>query len=125
LPLEVSYDVRLIEKHNRRGQPILVLPNVDGVGSLSMVDDLGKTEFLECAVVSAEYSNDCTTVYGCPRRIESHVLFEPQDFMARLAALVPRPKAHLVRYHGLFAPNARERAGIVARPKAASKAGGA
>ena len=28
-------------------------------------------------------------------------------------------------YHGLFAPNARERAGIVARPKAASKAGGA
>jgi len=55
----------------------------------------------------------------------THVLFEPQDFMARLAALVPRPKAHLVRYHGLFAPNARERAGIVARPKAASKAGGA
>ena len=45
--------------------------------------------------------------------------------MARLAALVPRPKAHLVRYHGLFAPNARERAGIVAGPKAASKAGGA
>jgi hypothetical protein len=34
-------------------------------------------------------------------------------------------KAHLVRYHGLFAPNARERAGIVAGPKAASKAGGA
>jgi hypothetical protein len=34
--------------------------------------------------------------------------------MARLAALVPRPKAHLVRYHGLFAPNVRERAGIVA-----------
>jgi hypothetical protein len=55
----------------------------------------------------------------------THVLFEPQDFMARLAALVPRPKAHLVRYHGLFAPNARERAGIVASPKAASKAGGA
>ena len=55
----------------------------------------------------------------------THVLFEPHDFIARLAALVPRPKAHLVRYHGLLAPNARERAGIVARPKAASKAGGA
>jgi hypothetical protein len=52
----------------------------------------------------------------------THVLFEPQDFIARLAALVPRPKAHLVRYHGVFAPNARERAGIVARPKVASKA---
>jgi hypothetical protein len=52
----------------------------------------------------------------------THVLFEPQDFIARLAALVPRPKAHLVRYHGLFAPNARERGSIVARPDAAIKA---
>ena len=52
----------------------------------------------------------------------THVLFEPQDFIARLAALVARPKAHLVRYHGVFAPNARERASIVARPKLASKA---
>ena len=52
----------------------------------------------------------------------THVLFEPQDFIARLAALVPRPKVHLVRYHGLFAPNARERAGVVPRPKLESKA---
>jgi hypothetical protein len=51
----------------------------------------------------------------------THVLFEPHDFIARLAALVPRPKAHLVRYHGVFAPNARERADIVARPKVVSK----
>ena len=51
----------------------------------------------------------------------THVLFEPQDFIARLAALVPRPKAHLVRYHGLLAPNARQRADIVARPKVAVK----
>jgi len=55
----------------------------------------------------------------------THVLFEPQDFIARLAVLVPRPKAHLVRYHGVFAPNARERAGIVARPKVANKASAA
>ncbi len=34
----------------------------------------------------------------------THVLFEPVDFIARLAALVPRPRAHLIRYHGLFAP---------------------
>ncbi|MBT6272555.1 MAG: hypothetical protein HOI95_00275 [Chromatiales bacterium] len=27
---------------------------------------------------------------------------EPQDFIARLAALVPRPNVHLVRYHGLL-----------------------
>lgn len=36
----------------------------------------------------------------------THVLFEPIDFIARLAALVPRPRAHLVRYHGVFAPSA-------------------
>ena len=45
----------------------------------------------------------------------THVLFEPDDFIARLAALVPRPRAHLVRYHGLFAPNARHRHLIVPR----------
>ncbi len=38
------------------------------------------------------------------------------DFMARLAALVPRPRAHLVRYHGVFAPNAKHRHHIVTRP---------
>ena len=27
-------------------------------------------------------------------------LFEPLDFLARLAALVPRLRSHLVRYHG-------------------------
>ena len=43
----------------------------------------------------------------------THVLFEPLDFMARLAALVPRPRVHLVRYHGLFAPNAKHRHRVV------------
>ncbi len=37
-------------------------------------------------------------------------LFEPLDFVARVAALVARPRAHLMRYHGVFAPNARHRA---------------
>jgi hypothetical protein len=46
----------------------------------------------------------------------THVLFEPLDFMARLAALVPRPRTHLVRFHGLFAPNARHRRLVVPAP---------
>jgi hypothetical protein len=45
----------------------------------------------------------------------THVLFEPLDFLARLPALVPRPRVHLVRYHGLFAPNAKHRQHIVRR----------
>ncbi len=35
----------------------------------------------------------------------THVVFEPLDFMARLAALVPNPRINLTRYHGVFAPN--------------------
>ena len=72
-------------------------------------------------------------MYECRGRQDAESgLFEPEDFsrscascardisasvhvIARLAALAPRPRAHLVRYHGLFAPNARERPGIVAR----------
>ena len=37
------------------------------------------------------------------------VVFEPLDFMARLAALVPPPRVNLTRYHGVFAPNHRLR----------------
>ena len=36
----------------------------------------------------------------------SSVIFERQDFMAKLAVLVPAPRAHLTRYHGVFGPAA-------------------
>ena len=36
----------------------------------------------------------------------THSVLEPVDFMARLAALVPPPRVHLTRYHGVFAPPA-------------------
>jgi hypothetical protein len=37
------------------------------------------------------------------------VAFEPVDFVARLAALVPKPRVNLTRYHGVLAPNHRWR----------------
>ena len=37
------------------------------------------------------------------------VVFEPLDFIARLAALVPTPRVNLTRYRGVFAPNHRLR----------------
>jgi len=37
----------------------------------------------------------------------------PLEFMQRLAALVPRPRLHLIRFHGVLAPNARLRALVV------------
>jgi len=42
----------------------------------------------------------------------THVLFEPLDFIARLAALVPKPRVNLTRYHGVFAPNSAHRARV-------------
>jgi hypothetical protein len=43
----------------------------------------------------------------------THVIFEPPDFLARLAALVPSPGVNLTRYHGFFAPNHGLRALVV------------
>ena len=40
----------------------------------------------------------------------THVEFEPVEFIAKLAALVPPPRVHLTRFHGVFAPNANWRA---------------
>jgi len=41
------------------------------------------------------------------------VVFEPLAFMARLASLVPPPRMHRTRYHGLWAPHAAHRAMVV------------
>ena len=46
----------------------------------------------------------------------THVVLDPIDFIARLAALVPRPRAHLTRYHGVFAPNCKHRHRIIPNP---------
>jgi hypothetical protein len=40
----------------------------------------------------------------------TYVIFEPLDFIARLAALVPKPRVNLTRFHGVFAPNSKHRA---------------
>lgn len=42
----------------------------------------------------------------------THVIFEPLDFISRLAALVPKPRMNLTRNHGVFAPNSQYRAGV-------------
>ena len=40
----------------------------------------------------------------------THIVLEPLDLMARLAALVPPPRMHLTRFHGVFAPHSKLRA---------------
>jgi len=53
----------------------------------------------------------------------SAVVFEPREFLARLAAQVPPPRAHQVRYHGLLAPCASWRRYVVPAPAASERAG--
>ena len=49
---------------------------------------------------------DCTT----------HIVMSPLVFMRRLAALVPLPRLHLIRFHGVLAPHAKLRSAIVPIP---------
>jgi hypothetical protein len=42
----------------------------------------------------------------------THVIFEPLDFIAKLAALVPKPRVNLTRFHGVFAPNSKYRVDV-------------
>jgi hypothetical protein len=43
----------------------------------------------------------------------THVVFTPQELIEKLAALVPPPRFHLARYHGILGPCASERDRVV------------
>lgn len=43
----------------------------------------------------------------------THVIFERLDSIATLAALVPKARVNLTRFHGVFAPNSRHRALVI------------
>jgi Putative transposase len=45
----------------------------------------------------------------------THIV-EPLEFMERLAALMPRLRLHLIRFHGVLAPNAKLRSKFVPVP---------
>jgi len=43
----------------------------------------------------------------------SHVVFSPLEFLEKLAALVPPPRIHLTRFHGILAPHSKFRSLVV------------
>ena len=43
----------------------------------------------------------------------TELAFPPVEFLRRLATLIPPPRAHLTRYHGVFAPHHNFRAAVV------------
>ena len=59
------------------------------------------------------------TIMVCPVLLNSHHVMTPMEFMQRLAALVPRPRLHLIRFHGVLAPNAKLRKAVVPVPPTA------
>jgi hypothetical protein len=47
----------------------------------------------------------------------THVIFEPLDFIAKLASLVPKPRVNLTRFLGVFAPNSKYRLTVTQRTR--------
>ena len=43
----------------------------------------------------------------------THIILDPLDFLSRLASLIPRPRLHLTRFHGVFAPHFRYRSLVI------------
>jgi hypothetical protein len=55
----------------------------------------------------------------------THLLYEPLDLLAKLAALIPRPQKNLIQYHGVLAARSKLRARVVAyrrNPEAPARA---
>jgi hypothetical protein len=51
------------------------------------------------------------------------IVLTAMEFMQRLAALVPRPRLHLMHFHGVLAPNAKLRAQVMPTPAPQTTAG--
>jgi hypothetical protein len=51
----------------------------------------------------------------------TRLVFEPLEFLAKLAALTPRPEINLLLYHGVLAPHARWRPQVVRYGRAAAE----
>jgi hypothetical protein len=51
----------------------------------------------------------------------SKIILTPFELLERLVALVPPPKKNLIRYHGVFGPNAELRDEVVSRKEVANK----
>jgi hypothetical protein len=45
-------------------------------------------------------------------------VFTPHELIEKLIPLIPRPRCHLVRYHGILGPAAKDRAKVVPTPPA-------
>ena len=69
------------------------------------------------AGIASLASNDSRLVYRLPRPApdgRTELRLRPLELLERLARLIPPPRLHRHRYHGVLAPNAKLRAAVIA-----------
>jgi hypothetical protein len=99
-----------IEGHDRHGLERLARYCARPPLALHRLHAIGGTEALR--------SPDARLVYRLPGPTpdgRSDLLLSPLELLQRLARLVPPPRVHRHRYHGVLAPNARLRAEVIAQ----------
>jgi hypothetical protein len=92
-------------------------------GVVARADERKKLErlcrYISCPAVAERRlsvtpnGNVCYQIKTPYRDGTTHVIFEPRDFIARLVALVPKPRVYLTRFHGVFAPNSQHRVQVM------------
>jgi hypothetical protein len=71
------------------------------------------------ALERLSYTDDGKILYRLKKRFSdgtSHFLFSPLEFIEKVIAIIPPPRANLLRYHCLFGPNSKFRSKIVPKP---------
>jgi hypothetical protein len=64
-------------------------------------------QFIGCSAsyriaVGPQQGHKVFTLQTSYRDGTTNVIFEPLDFISKLASLVPKPKVNLTRFHGVF-----------------------
>ena len=85
----------------RRGQSAVLIPN-------ELLVRVARTDYADAGLRSCSEH-----AFGRQTNWEN---LEPQEFMQRLATLVLRPRLHLIRFHGVLAPNTKLRSEIISSP---------
>ena len=54
-------------------------------------------------------------------KFPTHIVLSPLDFLSRLSSLIPQPRVHLTRFHGVFAPHFKYRALITPKSRSSEE----
>ena len=100
-PLQAAACTYRIAFGPRAGQKVLTLP-----GTMPRAADFKQPPCADIDGVSLHAAGQVVVKLKTPWRDgATHLVMAPLEFMQRLAALVPRPRLHLIRFHGVLAPS--------------------